>query len=76
MELLTSLKNIMENATDFEKSKNFYYENHICQKSGNNKKVELNFKLSNDNTDKIMKFGICQDCKKVFYYYDFESTGI
>lgn len=76
MDLLTSLKNIMENVADFEKSKNFYYENHICQKSGNNKKVDLSFKLSNDKTDKIMKFGICQDCKKVFYCYDFESTGI
>lgn len=76
MDLLTSLKNIMQNATDFEKSKNFYYESHICQKSGNNKKVDLNFKLSNDTTDKIMKLGICKDCGKVFYCYDFESKDI
>lgn len=74
MELLTSIKNLMQNATSFEKSKNFYYENHICQNSGNNKKINLNFKLSSDTTDKIVKFGMCEDCGKVFYHSDYEST--
>lgn len=76
MELLTTLKNIIETATSFEKCKNFYYESHICEKLGNTKKVNLNFKFSMDNTDKIMKFGICEDCKKMFYCYDFESKDI
>lgn len=76
MELLSSLKEIMQNAQDFQKTKNFYFENHICEKDGNNKKVYLEFKLGNDNTDKIMKFGICKDCGKAFYCYDFESKSI
>lgn len=75
MELLSSLKEIMQNAKSFEKTKNFYFENHICQEDGNNKKINLEFKLSNDNTDKIMKFGICNKCGKVFYCYDFESKS-
>lgn len=74
MELINILKNIIKQASCFEKAKNFYFETHNCPKSGNNEKVNLNFKLSLDNTDKIMKFGICDKCKKVFYYYDFESN--
>ncbi len=76
MELLDSLRDIMSNATGFEKSKNYYFENHICQKTGNNIKVNLDFKLSTENNDKIMKFGMCKHCKKVFYYYDFESHSL
>ncbi len=76
MELLDSLKDIILNAKSFEKSKNYYFENHICEKSGNNIKVKLDFKLSNEKNDKIMKFGICNECKKVFYYYDFESKSL
>lgn len=76
MELLNSLQQIMQNAKCFEKVNNFYFQNHICEKDGNNKKVNLEFKLANDNTDKIMKFGICADCGKVFYCYDFESKSI
>lgn len=75
MELLDNLKDIILNANSFEKSKNYYFENHICEKTGNNTKVNLDFKLSNENNDKIMKLGICQHCKKVFYYYDFESNS-
>ncbi len=73
MELLDSLKDIMSKANGFEKSKNYYFENHICNQTGNNIKVNLDFKLSTETNDKIMKFGICEHCKKVFYYYDFES---
>lgn len=75
MELLDTLKDIMLNADSFEKSKNYYFENHICKKTGNNIKVNLDFKLSNEDNDKIMKLGICKHCKKVFYYYDFESKS-
>ena len=76
MELLILLKEIMEKTKSFEKTKNFYFENHTCEKDGNNKRINLEFKLANDNTDKIMKFGFCQDCGKGFYCYDYESKGI
>ncbi len=75
MDLLENIKDIMLNASSFEKNKNYYFQNHICKKTGNNIKINLDFKLSNDNTDKIMKFGICKECNKVFYYYDFESSS-
>lgn len=76
MELLGSLKDCVQNAIYYKKSKNFYFEYHICEKTGNNKKVNLDFKLSTEKSDQIMKFGMCPECKTVFYYYDFESKSI
>lgn len=76
MELLESLKDIISNASSFEQTKNFYFINHICEKTGDTVKVNLNYKLSTDNNDKIMKFGICDHCKKVFYCYDFENNSL
>ena len=73
MDLLYNLKDIMLNATNFYESKNYYFENHICEKTGNNIKINLDFKLSNENTDKIMKFGQCKECNTIFYHYDFEA---
>lgn len=75
MELLENLKNIISKANYFEKSKNYYFENHICKETGKTIKVDLDFKLSNENDDKIMKFGLCNNCKTLFYYYDFESSS-
>ena len=76
MELLDNLKDIILNGTGFYESKNYYFEHHICEKTGNNIKVNLDFKLSNDNTDKVVKFGICKQCQKVFYRYDFENNSL
>lgn len=76
MELLENLKDIFNTASSFEQTKNYYFENHICHKTGDNIKINLNYKISSDDNDKIMKFGICNDCKKVFYHYDFENNSL
>ncbi len=76
MELLDILKNISSTAKSFEQTKNFYFVNHICEENGNNVKIMLNYKLSTDENDKILKFGICQHCKKLFYCYDFENNSL
>ncbi len=73
--MLENLKSMFENAEEFVQSKNFYFENHICKKSGETKRVNLDLKLSKDNDDKIVKFGMCQECKTLFYKYDFESNS-
>lgn len=75
MEIFELFTNIKENSRNIKECKNFYFENHICEKSGNNKKINLEFKLSNDNTDKIIKFGICKECNTIFYCNDFESNS-
>lgn len=75
MNLLEQFKVIFSDGIAFENTKNFYFEHHICEKSGNNEKVDLKFKIAYDGTDKIIKLGMCEKCKKVFYNKNFESKS-
>lgn len=72
MDLLEELKSIGGRAC-FEESPNYYFQRHICEKSGKEEKVMLDFTLGNDTTDKILRFGVCERCGKVFYHRDFSS---
>lgn len=72
MELLSILKKV-SGSTEFVESGNYYYEHHQC-KDGD-VKVMLDFTLSNDMDDSILRFGICPHCGKCFYHKDFESKG-
>ncbi len=62
-------------AEKIKKTSNYYYENHICEKSGNNIKIHLDYTLSTDKSDEIMRFGVCGDCGTCFYHNDFHSSG-
>lgn len=75
MDLLENLKNMVQTATEYKQCKNFYFENHTCEKTNENVKVNLDFKLSSDLDDKIMKFGICKHCNTLFYHYDYEARS-
>lgn len=72
MDLLSILKET-SNASDFVETSNYYFQNHSC----NNKevKVMLDFTLSNDKDDSILRFGSCPQCGRCFYHKDFESKG-
>lgn len=72
MDLLSKLKEISK-VSDFEETKNYYFQTHLC----NNKevKVMLDYTLSNDTDDNILRFGICPHCGKCFYHKDFQSKG-
>lgn len=76
MDLLYIIRNIVENSTQFVKCSNYYYENHICSKTNESKKVQLDYKLSCDTSDNIVKLGHCPDCKTCFYHKDFESKSL
>lgn len=73
MDYLNFLKSF--EAKEYVETKNFYYENHNCKTTGDNIKVNLEYTLSNDDTDKVIRFGICDNCKTCFYHYDFISKG-
>ena len=73
MEYISLLKEFGENVKNYSETKNFYYENHNCPVLGNNTKVKLDYTLINDETDKVLRFGICGGCKTCFYHYDFIS---
>ncbi len=74
MDLLQELQKIA-GKDDFEESSNYYFQRHSCEKSGKEEKVMLDFTLSNDKTDKILRFGLCEHCGKVFYHRDFSAKS-
>lgn len=70
------LKDVLKTAggaKEFVKSDNYYFERHMC--GGEEKKVMLDYTLSAETTDKIIKFGICEGCGKVFYHNDHSSKS-
>lgn len=73
MDLLEDIKNILTDSQDFIESQSFYFVNHKCEKTGKTIKVQLDYKLSCDLNDSIVKFGQCSECKTCFYHKDFES---
>ncbi len=73
MDLLQEIKDVFKNVEKFQESKNYYFEKHICEETGENKKVLLDFTLANETTDKILRFGYCEGCKTLFYHKDFSS---
>ncbi len=73
MELLENLKDLIKNSSEYEETRNYYFQNHNCDKNGNNIKVQLDYTLSCDISDKIVRFGQCPYCLKTFYHYDYNS---
>lgn len=74
MDLLSKLKEV-STAKEFVESKNYYFQNHLCLNSNEEVKVMLDYTLSNDRDDNILRFGICPSCGKCFYHKDYESKG-
>ena len=71
--------NIMREAVSAKKLKkisNYYYEEHICEKTGNNVRIHLDYTLSCDRHDEILRFGVCSQCGTCFYHSDFKSDGL
>lgn len=73
MDLLEILKNTGRKK-EFSESANYYYEKHICT-DGNEKKVMLDYILSSELADDIIRFGSCPDCGRVFYHRDYSSKS-
>lgn len=74
MDLLSKLKEVSASKS-FEESKNYYFQTHLCEGNGQEVKVMLDFTLSYDKNDCILRFGICPCCGKCFYHKDYESKG-
>lgn len=72
MEELLELKQYMDSAKSFVRTKNYYFENHMCKNAGESKRVQLEreYKLPDD---KVIRFGKCQCCGVIFYHETYES---
>ncbi len=71
MDMLDALKKLGK-AREFESSKNYYFEKHVC-KNGEEIKVMLDLTLSNDNDEDILRIGLCPKCGKLYYHKDYIS---
>lgn len=58
---------------EYEETKNYYFERHLCPKDGKEKKIMLNYTFSGDITDRIIRLGRCEKCGRVFYHKDFSN---
>ncbi|MDO5388688.1 MAG: hypothetical protein Q4F63_05580 [Clostridia bacterium] len=72
MDLLAKLKEAAA-SNEFVESKNYYFQRHICDSSGEEVKVMLDYTLSSQTSDEILRFGLCPCCGKCFYHKDYES---
>lgn len=70
METLEILKNIFNSNNEFIKSKNFYFETHLCTYDNTSKKVNFEYTIEQTSSNKSIVFGFCDDCKKMFYNVD------
>ena len=75
MDLLNVLREAGK-SKNYKKTSNFYYEDHICEKSGNTIRIRLDYMLSNELTDDVLRFGVCRECDTCFYHNDFQSKGL
>ena len=74
MDLLSVLKEASA-SKEFVESKNYYFQTHLCSSENAEVKVMLDYTLSSDLSDKILRFGVCPHCGKCFYHRDYESKG-
>ncbi len=65
---------ILKTAEKFEKSNNFYFQNHECI-DGQNVKINFDYKIKNNKSDDSVVFGYCEKCKTVFHNKDFDSDS-
>ncbi|MBR6399985.1 MAG: hypothetical protein IKS17_02015 [Firmicutes bacterium] len=63
-------------AKNFKSTSNFYYDDHICGKSGDNIRIRLDYVLSNEVTDDVLRLGVCPDCGLCLYHRDHQSSGL
>ncbi len=75
MDLLQEMHEIFSKCENCVEVKNYYYENHNCEKSGETKKILMDFILSHETTDKILRFGYCSECKTLFFHKDFNTRS-
>lgn len=69
---LTAVLDKLKEAGDFIESANYYFEKHQC---GENEllNVKMDYKLKDDLTGDIVKFGFCPHCHVCYYHNDYEN---
>jgi hypothetical protein len=72
MELIDLIRNNRD-ISSVEETSGYYYTQHTCATTGESKRVKLDYTLSSDLDDRIIRFGICEDCGKCYYHKDYES---
>ncbi|MDR0958481.1 MAG: hypothetical protein LBM16_04655 [Clostridiales bacterium] len=83
MKIFNDVREIFAAAEKFEKTTNYYFQRHMCVSDsfqndthGNEIKVNLDFSVKCDKTGEIANFGICPNCKTVFYYEGYTQESL
>ncbi len=76
MDILKNFMSVLNSAQGFTATRNYYYENHDCHAQGKVVKVDLKYKIKDNNSDKVVLFGACPFCNTVFYHEDYENSRI
>ena len=75
MDLLEKIRSLSI-CTDFTESKNYYFETHSCPVKNEDIKIHMDYTLSTDIDDSILRLGVCPHCGKCYYHRDFASKGL
>ncbi|MFV0504646.1 MAG: hypothetical protein ACK5LT_11890 [Lachnospirales bacterium] len=70
--LLDDVIKIFNETQEFEKSKNFYFEKHQCEKTNKEIKINFDYSILSERTEHKIIFGHCPHCKKTFYNVDYD----
>lgn len=70
MDILEAVRDMLNEATAFEATKNFYFTKHQC--GGKDITVRLEYCILREQDEKTVHFGLCPECKTMFYHEDHE----
>ena len=70
MEMLKKVNEMLNEAIEFQATGNYFFQTHFCQQVQFEIKVQLDYRLIEEKFDKLINFGICPECKTVFYHED------
>ena len=68
MNLLGDIKDVLVASRKSVKTNNFFFEKHMCESKNEKIKVELLYTIRNNDSHDITNFGICPECKTIFYH--------
>jgi hypothetical protein len=67
MSIFDDARNIFGVGNNFVKTANYYFCDHLCEKTGVDERVRLEYKIIREDADEQINFGVCGHCSTVFY---------
>jgi hypothetical protein len=75
MNRLEEMKQFLEDASQYVKTPNYFYENHHCEIKNETMRIHLDTKLICSDELSI-SYGKCPHCKTIFYHEEYETSTL